>query len=158
MKWSLEQKTSAGFGLALALAVVLGVISYYDTRQLIDSTRGIARTQGVLKEIQSVVSGYRDAEAQAHGYVLTGNELYLVRFGDASAWIRAHTQQVAALTADNPRQQERLQQLNRSVEARLATLAELIHARKDKGLAGAQEMDSSPQAQKRIQKEVGEFR
>src|ERR1700693_1580256 len=144
MKWSLEQKTSAGFGLALAMATVLGVISYFDTRQLIESTRGIASTQGIMKEIQSVVSGYRDAEAQAHGYVLTGNELYLVRYGDASAWIHAHTQQVAALTADNPHQQERLQHLNRSVDARLATLAGLIHVRKDKGLEAAQEIDSSP--------------
>lgn len=158
MKWSLEQKTSAGFGLALAMAVLLGVVSYFDTRHLIDSTRGIAHTQGILKEIQSVVSGYRDAEAQAHGYVLTGNEIYLVRFGDASASVRAHAQQVAALTAGNPRQQERILQLNRSVEARLAALAELIHARKNKGLLAAQEIDSSPQAQKEAQKEVDEFR
>jgi PAS domain S-box-containing protein len=158
MKWSLERKTSAGFGLALAMAAVLGVISYLDTRHLIESTRGIAHTQEVLKEIQGVVAGYRDAEAQARGYVLTGNEISLVRYGDASALIRAHAQRLSALAAEDPREQALLQQLDRSVDLRLATLAELIHARKDKGLEAAREIESSPVAQKARQKEVDEFR
>ena len=48
MKWSLEQKTSAGFGLALAMAAVLGVILYRDTRDLIPAARWLAFAQEAI--------------------------------------------------------------------------------------------------------------
>lgn len=154
MKWSLEQKTSAGFGLALAMAAVLGVISYSDTHNLIEATRWVAHTQEVLREIEAVVSAYGDSEAEARGYVLTGNDFYAQRYAEASARIRERTRRLAALTADNPQQQGRLQQLEHAVDDRLATLGEMIRARKEKGLEAAQEMASAPL----LQKEVGEFR
>ena len=154
MKWSPEQKTSVGFGLALALAAVLGVISYSNTHDLIESTRWVAHTQEVLREIEGVVSAFRDSEAEARGYVLTGNEFYVERYNEATARIRERSQRLATLTADNPHQLQRLQQLEHSVEGRLATLGEMIRARKDKGLEAAQEVAASPV----VQKEVGEFR
>lgn len=143
MKWSLEQKTSAGFGLALAMAVLLGVIAYVDTRHLIESTRWVARKQEVLKEIQSVNSAFRDAEAQASGYVLTGNDRFASRCTEAGGRIREHTRRLSALTADNPQQKARVQQLDSTVDVRLATLAEMVHARKEKSLQAAQEIASS---------------
>jgi diguanylate cyclase (GGDEF)-like protein len=48
MKWSLEQKTSAGFGLALAMAAVLGVILYRDTREFIPAARWLAFAQEAI--------------------------------------------------------------------------------------------------------------
>ena len=45
MKWSLEQKTSAGFGLALVMAALLGLILYRDTRDLIPAARWLAFAQ-----------------------------------------------------------------------------------------------------------------
>jgi CHASE3 domain sensor protein len=74
---TLERIIFGGFGLALAILVVVAVVSYDSAQQFLETSRLVAHTQAVLVEIETTLSLMKDAETGHRGYIITSDERYL---------------------------------------------------------------------------------
>src|SRR6476659_3624104 len=111
MKLSPEQKLAAGFGLGLALLLIITALAYFSTSELLDNNRRVSHTYQVLGQLQITLSLVQDAETGQRGYLITGDRQYLEPYNAALPQIDARLRQIGTLTADNPSQQQRLSRL-----------------------------------------------
>ena len=98
MKWTLESKLPAGFMLAVAVLCATGVASYRSTQEFAEAGKAVARSQEVLRELESTLLAVKEAEAHQLAFVASGNE----RMQPASRWastINAKFKRLKELTA-----------------------------------------------------------
>src|SRR5438132_2940452 len=143
MTLSTEGKTTLGVGIVLVVLVINGFASYRATRKLIENEGCASHTHQVLGELETTLSTLKDAETGERGFIITGAEEYLEPYQAALSRIDGHVQQVKQLTADNPRQQERIPILERKIADRLEGLKTGINLRKNNDAEGARQLISS---------------
>jgi methyl-accepting chemotaxis protein len=137
MKWSVGIKIACGFALALAIAVVIGGVSYRNTSQLVESAEWVTHTYQVLENLETLVSSLKDAETGQRGYVITGEERYLEPYTAALGTVDEVLKNVRKLIADNARQLRRLDTIESLAANKLAELKETIELRRNKGFDAA---------------------
>ncbi len=74
------EKINAGFALALAVVVLIGLVSYRAMTRSIGSAVAVAETHEVIGALNRVQALLNDAESAQHGYLITGTPEYLARF------------------------------------------------------------------------------
>ena len=84
-----------------------------------------------------MLSHLQDAETSQRGFLLTGEERYLVPYKAGADLVYVWIDQVKALTVDNPAQQASLEKVRKLAGAKLAGLAETIQLRKQAGFQPA---------------------
>jgi methyl-accepting chemotaxis protein len=139
MKWSIGSKIGSGFGLALAVLLVVGAVSYDSTTKLSNSAEWVRHTHEVLTGLDGLLSVMKDAETGQRGYIITGEPRYLEPYQGSRERVDQGLKKLRELTSDNPAQQTRLNALEPLVAARVATLQQVIEVRKAKGFAPAQQ-------------------
>ena len=105
---------AVGFGLVVvaAIAVALMFARSREADKLVDHTFEVQSTaQVLLSQVQAAENGQR-------GFLITGDDDYLKRFDGALARVPELLASLRQLTADNPRQQARLDRLEPLVKAR----------------------------------------
>ncbi|PMB44398.1 two-component system sensor histidine kinase/response regulator, partial [Fischerella thermalis CCMEE 5201] len=132
-------KIGAGFALGLSMIVVLGIISYRTTNNLIDNFRLQAHTYEVIDEIDDLLSQIKDAETAQRGYLITGEKRYLEPYNNALPNIQQNLKELRQLTADNPQQQIRLDNLEPIINERLAAAQTGINLRTNQGFEAARQ-------------------
>jgi methyl-accepting chemotaxis protein len=135
MRWNVGIKIGAGFGIVLAIFVLVGVVSYRSTTQLIEAADLRKHTQEVLSRLTEMELLAADMQDGVRGYAVTGEEKYLDPYKAALARTDKVIQEVQLLTADNPHQQQRLVALEPLVKSRLELARETIEATQAKGQA-----------------------
>src|SRR6478735_12160098 len=115
-----------GFAILLAMLVInTGV-----TRQKIavqDRNQSwVEHTQQVMLQLAEFESLLKDAETGQRGYLYTGDPRYLEPYNYALAQGYPHVARLAELTADNPRQKERIARLRTLKEQKLDELAQTL--------------------------------
>ena len=94
-----------------------------------DSNQGwVEHTQQVQLELAEYESLLKDAETGQRGYLYTGDPRYLEPYNNAVAQGYPHITRLAELTADNPRQQERVARLRTLKQQKLDELAQTLKA------------------------------
>jgi len=134
MKWNVGTKISAGFGLALAVFVAVGTISYRSTSDMIEATQWRQHTYEVLAELKGVLLLLEQVETGQRGYAITGEEGFLEPYHAALGQIDPAIRELRKMTEDNPSQQRRLDALEPLIRSRLANAQENIEVRRTKGL------------------------
>jgi methyl-accepting chemotaxis protein len=160
MKWSIGSKIGSGFGLALAVLMVVGAVSYNSTTKLIDSAEWVRHTHEVINGLDEVVSAFKDAETGQRGYVITGEARYLEPYQGAREVVDQKLKHLRALTADNPIQQQRLTTLEPLANSKFAELQETIDLRRTKGFGPAEQVvatDKGKNVMDSIRKLIGEM-
>ncbi len=76
MKWLVEKKIF-GFGVALVTLIIVGLISYWSTTKLIDTTYWVARTNKIIIELEDVLLRMEKIQNGELDYIITGKEPYL---------------------------------------------------------------------------------
>jgi methyl-accepting chemotaxis protein len=137
MKWSIGNKIASGFGLALAVLLVVGAVSYDSTTKLTRSADWVQHTHEVITSLDELLSATKDAETGQRGYVITGEARYLEPYNTARDTVDQKLNHVRALTSDSPIQQQRLQALEPLVDSKFTELQVVIELRKTKGFAAA---------------------
>jgi len=135
--WTFGRKIALGFGLSVAILVVVGAVTYRTTDMLIDNDHMVTHTHQVLETVAHVLSLAKDAETGQRGYVLTGDDAYLEPHRKAIAGIDGTLADLQQLTADNPRQRSRIAALTPLLEAKLAELKRTIDLRREQGFEAA---------------------
>jgi methyl-accepting chemotaxis protein len=140
--------------------MVVGSVSFNSTAKLIESAQWVRHTNEVLRGLDEVSSGMKDAETGERGYVITGEARYLEPYQGAREVVDQKQKSLRELTADNPVQQQRLAAMEPLVNSKFAELQKAIDLRRTKGFeTAAQEVltDKGKNAMDSIRKLVGEM-
>jgi methyl-accepting chemotaxis protein len=142
---TISNKIGLGLGLTLAVLAAMGVLFYRNMNKLVDNAKMVSHTHEVLTNLEALLSVMKDAETGQRGYLLTGKDAYLKPYKDAVTGHDKVFKQLKALTVDNPRQQERLEEVAPLIADKFAELKQTIELRKEKDLQAALEVVGSGQ-------------
>jgi diguanylate cyclase (GGDEF)-like protein/PAS domain S-box-containing protein len=138
MRLTVEKKIVAGFAVMLMMLLIVGFVSYRNTRKLIRDSNLVAHSHDVLDELEGALSALKDAETGQRGYIITGDEEYLKTYTAALPAINQRIERLRQLTATDREQPRRLGDLEQGIGQRLQRLSEIIELRKTKGFAAAE--------------------
>ncbi len=148
MKWNVGTKISVGFGVTLAIFVIVGTISYESVTKQTEAAAWVAHTREVQNQLDELMSAMQDAETGQRGYVITGADSYLAPYTDGAGRAEEVRRHVAQLVTDNPAQQARAQALAPLVTDKLSELQQAIDVRKSRDFAAAQSLISTDRGKK----------
>lgn len=143
MKTALQFKIIAGLGFALALTLVISIVTYHSTIQLTEDAAASKRSEEVLIGLALIVSSLSDAEAGEREYTSIGDATFLESYRQAVARVDSHFQKLRQLTVDRPQQQQRLDSLEPLLTGRLTHINQAIEVRRTEGFAAAQNFVAS---------------
>jgi len=140
-----KNKVIAGFGTALAILILVAVLSYRSMVQSDEDRQWVTHTHLVMEKLDAVLTNMLDIETGARGYILTGEASYLEPYNNAFDRVRQNLKDVRELTVDNPVQQRALDRLEPIISEGLGTVRNRIEIRTREGLAaGVESLRTGP--------------
>jgi len=140
LTWSLETLATVGFVVGIVSLLAAMGLSYNFTNRLFDAAKWVSHTQEVLKEVEEVGAGMADLESDQRGYIIMGDEHLLEQRSVVKDAVHKALDALRHLTADNPRQQNRLDGLEPLIASRTDFGEQTIIARRQQGFSAAQQM------------------
>jgi CHASE3 domain sensor protein len=141
--WTFGRKLALGFAVALALLIVIGVVAYRSIDTLTRTSYLVAHTHTVLEKIAGVLSAAGDAETGQRGFDITGDEAFLEPTQGGKATIARLIADLRTLTADNPRQQQRIAAAEQLAARKMEELERSIDLRRQAGFDPAGKLVAS---------------
>ncbi len=133
-------KSSHKLALLIALTVLMvalgAVVSFQSLREVTQVDMARTHTGQVLTRTNEFLSELKDAETGQRGYVLTGDESYLVPYAATTKNLAVHQQELHLLIRIDAARQH-LIALNPLVAAKMAELAQVIQQRRNHLLKNA---------------------
>src|SRR3954467_1065589 len=152
--------TLAGFVVAIVAVVLIAVFSYRSLQSRAASADLVSHTIEVMQQLQTVLSGVKDAETGQRGFLLTGTESYLAPYAAAKTALPGQLDHVAQLTADSAEQGQRLGTLRRLIDEKFEEWDQTVAMRRAGDADGALAVVRSNRGQlamNRIRALVGEM-
>ena len=144
--WTLPARSyKTAFSVVLSLLVSIAIASYVVSDRFASSEESVIHTQEVISLVKSLSTEVSKVESAQRGYVLTGDRSMLIPYDVGLETIPHRLQELRLLTADNPRQQQRLSEIQPVVEATLAMLTQSVQLRERDPLAQEQQIDLARQ-------------
>ena len=140
MRWAVDRKYSAGFGLALVLLVTIGGLSYTSILRSRSTTRQTRQTQEALKQLGNTLSDIKDAEIGQRGYLLTGNEHYLKPYETTILKIDSDVVELERIAINDPLQRQEIAELSRLLPQKKTELEAIVHLYRTEGFEAALRM------------------
>ena len=140
---SAEWKVRGGLTFGLACLMVIGSTSYLSFMRMHEDRLWVDHTYQVIACLRLVPSSFLDAQAAIRGFIITGDEEFVGRMQAALGEADAQMRNLRSLTADNPRQQARLEMLSAIIAERLRLMEEATELRRRRGFRAAQQVVAS---------------
>jgi methyl-accepting chemotaxis protein len=153
MRWNVGNKIAAAFALAALIYGTVAISSYRGLAGNAESERSVVHTFEVLQGLDDTLAALVDAETGQRGFLLVGVDSYLEPYTRGVAAVSKAVDRVKELTADNAKQQKRIDALRPLVAAKLAELQETIDIRHTKGPDAAIEVVRTAKG-KRVMDEI----
>ena len=131
------KKIAAGFGLASAILVLIGVVSYQNTRGSTNNRSIIKNTYVKIESLEKLQYQIKDADTGQSSYIFTGKQIYLKPYQEALAKVDQEIANLKSLTADQPNQQKQIATLEFLITAKFTQLKQTIDLRQNQGLEAA---------------------
>jgi PAS domain S-box-containing protein len=131
------KRVAGSFGLVSAILILIGVVSYQNTRILIDTNIHVKKTQDKINSLEELLSQMKDAETGQRGYILTGQKRYLKPYQAALANIAPKIAKLKNITAEQPNQQKQLASIELLIAAKVSELKQTINLRHKQGFEAA---------------------
>ena len=135
--WTFARRLAAAFAVAAVVLVTLIVLALVATNGLIANNASVSHSYAVRQDLALLLSDLKDAETGQRGYVLAGEDSYLVPYTNAVGDIPSVFNALRALTVDNPHHQDRWSRLQPLIDAKLAELKQTIDLRRSQGFDAA---------------------
>lgn len=139
MKWTVGTKIATGFGLVLAIYVVVGIVSYQSTTELVETSNLRRQTFELRARLNELLTLLIEIENGQRGFVITGDEEFLETHRIAHGKVDETLREIQRLTANNERHQERLALIQPLIRTRLELSLSSIALRRNAGLEAAAE-------------------
>jgi methyl-accepting chemotaxis protein WspA len=108
---SIKKKLALGFGAIVAIIVALLSVAYANFTSLSAAAGWDRHTLQVLLEANRIETALLQIQTSTRGFMLTGEESLTTTIAAEEQAVQRHLAAARRLTADNPGQQQRLQQL-----------------------------------------------
>jgi len=128
--WTFGRKLAFGFIVSSIFLVIVGMIGYWSTYALIETSYSVTHTHKVQEQISNYVSNMKDAETGQRGFVLTGDATYLEPYTLAVEAAPKLLGDLRALTEDDPGQQKHLDQIESLTASKFGELKRTVDLRK----------------------------
>src|SRR5579863_3498117 len=115
-----------GFALLLGVLLVNAGITKRQLDRQVATGIWVIHTHQVQLELSETLALLTDAETGQRGYLYTGQQQYLAPYDRAVRQVELQIDDLAGLTADNPRQQAAIAQLRPLARQKLEELASTI--------------------------------
>ena len=141
---------------ALLVLVCIGWLSFLSEVRNEKDREWVTHTLLVVEKLQAVRIDITQAETGQRGYLLTGEETYLVPYEAGLGKLRQDMAELQDLVSDNSNQEEAIQRLQPLIAARLRELGGGIEIRRQSGLLAGVEAVAYGNTQ--IGAQIGEMR
>ena len=148
MQWNVGTKISVGFGIAVAIFLIVGGVAYWSVTQQTEAADWVAHTREVQTQLGELLTNLQDAETGQRGYVITGVDSYLAPYTTGTARTEDNRKRLSQLVSDNPRQQSRVDSLAPLITDKLTELQQTIDTRRARDFAAAQAIVMSDRGKK----------
>ena len=108
IKLQLIRKMQFGFGSAMAILLVVGVVSYRSVLASRESDRWVGHTHDILENLGGLLAGAQDVQASYRSFALMGDEKFLEPYRLGVLHVGQEQKTIRWLTSDNPNQGRRL--------------------------------------------------
>ena len=136
MKFYINAKILVGFAISILIIFFLGFLSFTYIRNVIEIGRWGAHARQVLLHTEQVRSFLMEVQTDQLRYALTGDSTFLKPYPGAVRAVRNYIGELDSLVADNPKQSDRVTQLRKVAERRIAFSDTIIEIRR-KGFESA---------------------
>jgi methyl-accepting chemotaxis protein WspA len=130
MNWSIRAKILGGYAIAVAVLIAFVVVSLRSVERLVDASHWEDHTRQILGHLSESLLHLNEAESGQRGFLLTGDEKYLVSMNGVRQRMDDSTGALKRLMADDASQRERLERMAALIDTRITRLEEVIAARK----------------------------
>ena len=117
---------------------VVGALTVWQNTRQAQEEKAVARTQEVKSELAALLSDLTDAETGERGFILTGKEIFLEPYKGSRERVFGHFKLLRELSAEHGLQQERLNQIEPLLHARLDALDKYVALMRSGKFAEAQ--------------------
>jgi methyl-accepting chemotaxis protein len=135
--WTFGKRIAAGFALAIALLLVIGGVAYRSITSLTDNSNWVAHTHEVLEHTTGAMAAIKDVETGARGFIITGDDAFLEPYRAGLEALPRNVKDLRRLTADNPSQQRRVDELEPLLDRKIEEMKRFIVVRRAQGGAEA---------------------
>src|SRR5579864_1927269 len=119
---SIKATTNVGFIGALVLLLGFAAISYRQISEAAAKNEWVIHTYKVQEQLLTFQSALITARSEVRGYLATHEKKYVERYREESRNANESLGRTKSLTADNPLQQQRIQQLRSALSETLGLL------------------------------------
>ena len=133
----LPARTLIGFLLAVVAVVIIALLSYQSLQGTANTARNLMQSVEVLRRLQALLSTLKDAETGQRGFLLTGEESYLIPYTDAKDALPEEFRSTRALLVNRPEQARRLDALESLANLKMTELESTVAARRAGHTEGA---------------------
>lgn len=129
-KLPLDRQVLAGFGLAVVVLVIAGMMSWRTTERFMQTSRDAVFHAEVVAPLERALSRMHEVGAAQRGFFFVGAPSFMIQREDALNQMRAALAEVRKLAAGDAELQARLDGLSRLADARVLALDKVlaIHA------------------------------
>jgi PAS domain S-box-containing protein len=133
---------AAGAGLALLLVAVITGVGYRSIVAFEERAERVDHTHQVQLEVAGLQAMYSRMRFEWRSYLGSGREDSLAGFERVAAGLPGQIERLKGLTADNPRQQERIGRVAELIEADVPAMADALLRRRTGGLSRPEEVQA----------------
>ncbi len=131
--WSLTTTTSIAIAITVALLVHIGTISLRQCFQRMEASYRATEIFNIVVLLSELLTNLARAEAGEHGYVTTGDELFLDQYRRNFERIRVSLSQLRVSMERNPAYDQMMGKLLRAIEQRNKIGDNVVKLRMEKG-------------------------
>ncbi|MBS1563582.1 MAG: CHASE3 domain-containing protein, partial [Bacteroidetes bacterium] len=133
--------------------LIIAIVSFRNSEKIVDSSQWVAHTHEVLGALQQVLVDADEALSMKRGFIITGDDAYLMSFDRSMAGMNTAINDVHELTKDNPQQQRNAEKLSVLADTLSRLLAANIDVRRSQGFEQARQLMAGGE-EKRIMNEL----
>ncbi|HVE58715.1 MAG TPA: CHASE3 domain-containing protein [Pyrinomonadaceae bacterium] len=134
MKLTLERQIPLGFIIAVFLLAALIFFAFRSMNSVTEALKLEKHTQEVLLQLDETLILMINAETAARGFLISQDETILEPYNQTQQTIKPALEKLRGLISDNKSQAERISQLEKLADERLAVLEQMINVRRNKSL------------------------
>lgn len=109
---SISAKFSASLVTVISLGVLVGGLGIFNSKQIVDASAKNEFTHEIIESVLGVRENLVNIETGERGFLLRGDEAYLVPYNEGKEQVRKYLDKASELTAHNPVVTEELRLFN----------------------------------------------
>lgn len=130
MNMKLGPVIRVGFGVTLSLMTGLGIISWFTTQKLNETSGWVNHTYEVIGDLIGLEKSMVDVETGQRGFLVANQENFLEPYIQGKKDVEILIQELQSITSDNPTQQDNIKALQVQINTLFEDMEEVIQLKR----------------------------